>query len=333
MKRILSLILVIIMLVSAIPAAYAADYTSGTQVVYEAAGSESYTITVPALLNPGQSGTVTLSGTWANNRVVTVTADTTVTLTNNILSTDIKTLNIDFTDDNDVYGISEVGNNTHTQTFTQQISVANIENALFGTWSGKFNYYVETSDAPTHAQLAPGLYDENDVMLASWDELINDYGFDVETDFSSNAYRTDKTMINNYVYFDELTNGTKLIVGNVSKIGNNAMSYCNKLKVVVLPEGVVSIGTSAFQDMMSCTNVYLPESLERIENSAFWDNELLMIEIPAGIKYVSGGAFEGVEDYFYINFNGTIEQWENIYAFTTNTYNISVICNDGTTII
>lgn len=120
-------------------------YSHGTQVIYEATGSESYTITVPAVLAPGGEGTVTLSGTWADNRIVTVTADKTVTLTNSILASDTKILDIDFTDEDGVYGISEKGNNTEAQTFTQQISVAEVDNALFGTWSGKFNYNVEVT--------------------------------------------------------------------------------------------------------------------------------------------------------------------------------------------
>lgn len=193
MKKILSMMLVIMMLISAIPTAYAgwgcafncegadiadcnkcdgiqctvcghcslcADtndchckncdpnhYSHGTQVVYEATGTESYTITVPALLTPGAEGTVTLNGVWADNRIITVTADATVTLSNSIWSADQKILDIDFTDGNGVYGISKRGNNTQSQTFTQQISVANIENALFGVWSGRFNYNVALSDA------------------------------------------------------------------------------------------------------------------------------------------------------------------------------------------
>lgn len=183
MKRIFSLILAIVMLASAFPAAHAAiwtgcqncenpltlcpdcnldtycpdcdicescgyetpdnntnDHTAGTLVVFEADSSESYTITVPAKLAPGQTGTVTLAGTWANNRVVTVTADENVTLSNSILESDTKTLKVTFD------GISETGDNTKTLSFTEDVAVANISNALFGTWSGKFNYNVSVAD-------------------------------------------------------------------------------------------------------------------------------------------------------------------------------------------
>ena len=141
MKKAISFVLAALMLVSAVPTALATnDYTQGTQVVYTATGSESYTITVPASLNPGQSGTVTLDGYWPDSKTVTVTAEKTVTLKNSIKAADTKTLNVTF------LGISEAGSNTSKQTFTEPVSVEGISNALFGTWSGKFNYNVDSTE-------------------------------------------------------------------------------------------------------------------------------------------------------------------------------------------
>lgn len=151
MKKVFSLLLAVLMLVSALPVAYAAgtnDYTAGTAVVYTAANNEDYSITVPASLAPGSSGTVTLAGTWAPNTTISVTADTSVKLTNSINANDQKTLAVKFN------GISEAGSNTSSQTFTAPVSVDPIENAIFGTWDGHFYYYVGTktqvsTDAPT----------------------------------------------------------------------------------------------------------------------------------------------------------------------------------------
>ena len=140
MKKIISFVLAALLLVSAVPMAHATnDYTAGTKVEYTAANNEAYTITVPAQLAPGGSGTVTLQGTWADNRIITVTAEPTVTLTNSIKAEDQKVLNVNFD------GISEAGSNTSKQTFTEPVSVEGISNALFGTWSGKFNYNVDST--------------------------------------------------------------------------------------------------------------------------------------------------------------------------------------------
>ena len=138
MKKILSLLLVGVMALSMIPTALATtDYTNGTQVKYEGQGAAQYTITVPAQLAPEGSGTVTLSGTWASDCKVKVTADTSVELTNSINAKDKKTLTVSFD------GIEKYGDNTAVVTATEAVSVGAIDNALFGTWTGKFNYNVE----------------------------------------------------------------------------------------------------------------------------------------------------------------------------------------------
>lgn len=143
MKKIISLLLAVMLVISAVPMAYAADtqdYSLGTAVKYTAANNENYTITVPAKLAPGQGGTVTLDGFWASNTVVTVTAEENVVLTNSINANDKKTLDVYFD------GISEAGDNNGKQTFTAPVSVADIEAALFGTWNGQFNYTVGRSE-------------------------------------------------------------------------------------------------------------------------------------------------------------------------------------------
>ena len=183
MKKAISFVLAALMLVSAVPTALATnDYTQGTQVVYTATGSESYTITVPAQLAPGGNGTVTLQGTWADNRIITVTAEPTVTLTNSIKAEDQKVLNVHFD------GISEAGSNIGSQTFTEGVSVDDITNALFGTWSGKFNYNVDVTDTFT-AETASGTYVfANDVSPSQHDLSIK-LSSDTVTDFSNTTVK------------------------------------------------------------------------------------------------------------------------------------------------
>ena len=160
MKKIVSLVLAGIMTISSIPCALAAsvqDYEQGTLVEFVAENNENYTITVPAVLVPGQTGgSVTLAGQWADNRVVIVTADETVTLVNSINSANTKVLNIEFN------GISKAGNNKAPQSFTEPIDVADIENALFGTWSGVFEYQAEIVDNESPIEKCPdGCYDDD----------------------------------------------------------------------------------------------------------------------------------------------------------------------------
>ena len=150
------------MVVSMVPTVFATtNYTNGTDVEYDAAdddtigdingdgqpdNTEYYTVTVPALMAPGTSGNVVAQGTWASNRKLVVNADDDVTLTNSINAADQKVLDVTFP------GIELAGSNTAAVTDTKVVSVADIDNALFGTWSGTFYYEVEMVDAAS-AQL------------------------------------------------------------------------------------------------------------------------------------------------------------------------------------
>ena len=103
----------------------------------------------------------------------------------------------------------------------------------------------------------PGLYDENDVLLYSWDVLVNDYGFNVEKDYDDTTNSPGEILKTN----NDLKNGTKLIVPEgVSKIGKQAFVYVPNLKSIILPESIISIGDYAFSE---CTSLraQVPDSV------------------------------------------------------------------------
>lgn len=161
MKKLISLGLVGVMALSMIPTTMAivlqpeetptTNYTNGTQVQYNAEAdndgdgqpdhSESWTVTVPALLAPGETGTVKASGTWASNRKLVVTSEQEVYIQNSINQADYKNLDVTFN------GIELLGDNTKSVMKEESVGIENITNALFGTWSGTFYYDVELMDA------------------------------------------------------------------------------------------------------------------------------------------------------------------------------------------
>ena len=145
MKRFFSFLLVTLLLLYSpiIQVAYAEGVTTsdrGTQIVCKGSGSESYFVTVPALLNPGSSGTVTLEGTWSSRRVVSVSSDTNVILTNVTNESQQKDLAVHFP------GIISVGNDLVSQKIEQTVTVDEITGALFSKWVGRFHYYVDVTD-------------------------------------------------------------------------------------------------------------------------------------------------------------------------------------------
>ena len=354
MKRILSAFLAVVMILAAIPISYATtSHTNGTKVQYVGQGQESYFITVPATLKPGGSGTVTLKGTWANNRIVNVSADETVTLTNNIDNSNEKVLNVNFA------GMSYRGNNTVEQTFTEGVSVDSITNALFGVWSGKFNYNVSIESAA--AEVLDGLFDSNGVQLASYDELVNTYNLSLFFD-SHNAIDSSTQTIGYLLdTYPELSTGTKLVVGEgVTEMENYSLSTGLALTEVILPSTLKRIGHFSFN--VSAEEIILPEGLEyvgyytfvecdnlktlTIPNSVTETRECMIagcdsleslylgdnieylqyytatdcialkeITIGANTKYIDYSAFYGCPNVEKVYFNGTVEEWNNIELY------------------
>lgn len=213
MKKILSLTLAVLMVVSMIPTAFAADvdYKNGTEVEYTGTRSTveddgsvthnaEYTITVPAKLAPGGSGTVTLEGYWPSDATVKVTAEEKVEVVNDINSADKKELAVTFA------SIEKAGSNTAIVTASAPVSVANIENALFGKWAGKFNYNVEyngaaggsgnTGDSGTTEPSDPDTGDEGEATLLTFKITGSDTEYQFEEDmtwetWAESEYNTD----------------------------------------------------------------------------------------------------------------------------------------------
>lgn len=317
MKKVFSLLLAVLMLVSALPVAYAADtndHSQGTQVVFEAANSESYTITVPASLKPGQGGTVTLAGEWPDNKTISVTADKTVTLTNSIKAADTKTLDVNFD------GISETGSNIEAQTFTAPVSVDPIENAIFGIWDGHFNYYV-TSNTEEPAVIGSATFGDGVTLTVSelgLEENAVKYGY-CEMDFSKDFY---------FSYCSSL-------VSAIVPTGARTVYFqgCENLVSVVLPSDMTKIDSSAFWDCSSLTSIEIPDNVTIIDDGAFCGAAIEHITIPANVTYIGYTSFFNCTALRSINFDGTVEQWNAIEFgedWNKDVPATKVVCSDGT---
>lgn len=119
--------------------------SNGTQVSYDADDKDGdgqldnleYTITVPAKLAPGGSGTVTLQGMWPSDATIKVAADRKVVLKNTLNENKTKILDVLFTP------MEHLGDDEVRKTYKETVSVSDIENAIFSTWNGIFYYDVE----------------------------------------------------------------------------------------------------------------------------------------------------------------------------------------------
>ena len=78
-------------------------------------------------------------------------------------------------------------------------------------------------------------------------------------------------------------------------------SYMNKIKTIVIEEGVTSIGNYAFYYLQALTSISIPNSVTRIGYSALRENcNLTEITIPEGVKSIESDLPERVKT---VNFN------------------------------
>ena len=126
-----------------------------------------------------------------------------------------------------------------------------------------------------------GLYDANDNLLASWDELI--YIYDMQTAKSSPSvgHTTADTVFSENI---NLSAGTKLVIDAsigdfpnpiisiddfIGTIDHHMFAYCDNLTSVVIAEGVKAIYSNAFLRCNNLTSVTIPASVTTIGAQAF----------------------------------------------------------------
>ena len=143
-----------------------------------------------------------------------------------------------------------------------------------------FSFYPSefTSDIPT------GKYT---VVVSYNDNVSYRKSFYIEIDFTSKPIYS----------FDEAT-GTLTISGNTgdfhysSNIAPWITEYGEKIKKVVIEEGVTKLGKYAFYELKNLTEVQLSNSLESIGYSVFYGCEnLTTLDLPVNLKYVYDLAF------------------------------------------
>ena len=120
------------------------------------------------------------------------------------------------------------------------------------------DYKMDLVDSNECIILDPGLYDEDDVLLASWDELI-EAGLDVENGMNE--------------LLQEYVSSYKLVIDvSVTSIGDNAFDACWGLMSIIIPNSVIGIGGNAFAGCTGLTSITIPRSVTTIGENAFVDS-------------------------------------------------------------
>ena len=95
------------------------------------------------------------------------------------------------------------------------------------------------------------------------------------------------------VRYNEEAGVTKVVIPDgVVHIGNSAFSDCESLTNVTIPNGVTSIGNWAFGYCSSLTNIVLPNGVTSVGHSAFRECcSMVSIELPASVTSIGDEAF------------------------------------------
>lgn len=188
------------------------DASAGTDIVLKGNYTEAeYSVTVPAVMSPGDSSTVTATGHWNSDQILKVTAPNSVTLTYGTQS-----FNIGITFD----GIERTGSDIDEITETASISVES-KTVMFGTWTGVLEYHVELIDTIITFTVEDNgvfhTYQAKDGM--TWTEWIDsDYNTDGMLFMHEKGYYP--TTVNNQVLsmaeIGATVSGTEKIIANHS---------------------------------------------------------------------------------------------------------------------
>ena len=297
MKKIVSLLLSLSMLLSMVVLQVSAateaggNWNGGTQVAYNAEdpdgdgvldNTEAYTVTVPAQLAPGTSGEVVLAGTWASDRMVTVTADEEVVLENSINPDNTKTLEITFAT------IEQIGDNEFAIEVKEDVSVADIEKAIFGIWGGVFEYQVEAADV-------------------AQDSEKNEYGF-----YYNVPYVGDTSSGSAFVFYDDGTliefKGTKILI----RVQSDELITNNQFVSTYTCDGLTATSASGTvftfdENGESFVHKDIVYTMDGIEHGVYFDD---VYSNPDYGTYV----FYSDETIIYTDADGEITDYTGYYA-------------------
>lgn len=123
-------------------------------------------------------------------------------------------------------------------------------------------------------------------------------------DESGALYNKDQTVLIQYLCTRQ---GSYVIPGGVTSIGNGAFYYCSGLTEVSIPDSVLSIGNSAFYRCSGLTSVTFPQGVTSIGSEAFAScSGLTSVAIPQSVTSVGDGAFSCCKNLISASFSGGI---------------------------
>ena len=243
------------------------------------------------------SGDLTLDG-------VTVSGNETGVNVNEDGSADIQNSTIT----NNSIGLFFAPESTVTFTGNQNVVTNNTNKNISG--DGKVNFKLGEATYQVDADAAETLLAGKDSVAAhgttkngsSWILVKN--GTVLYTGTGNNNKQLTSTIVNEVLKAAAGADGERVVTG------------------FVIPEGVTSIGRSAFMDKATLKSISIPESVTSIETYAFWNcKSLESITIPENVTSCSSQLFGGCTALNHVELLGSFAIGSNMFNSLSGSYN------------
>ena len=125
------------------------------------------------------------------------------------------------------------------------------------------------------------------------DSKLTDYMFRGHS--SLRSVKLPKEMIGDmgsYVFYNCIRLKNVVLPEGITSIGDRSFSYSSELQSIVIPNGVTIIGEYAFQ-VTNLKSIVLPPNLTNIGSYAFVNSNLTEVRLPASLKSIGSSAFSG----------------------------------------
>ena len=145
----------------------------------------------------------------------------------------------------------------------------------------------------------PGLYDEDNKILATWDELITIYNLNISKDYNPSEIYSDSGSLYYILNNNEnLKKSRTLIISKeVTRIGNFAFRGCWKITNIIFEKNsnLLSIGEFAFQ-WCGIKSIIIPKNVMNIDKYIFCGDDIEKINVEKGnIFYEDRGSNSIIE--------------------------------------
>lgn len=127
------------------------------------------------------------------------------------------------------------------------------------------------------------------------------------------------TTLSNRLFYECASLVEVKLPADLNSIGNYAFAYCSKLDDINIPKTVTSIGESAFTECYALLNVKIPNGVTQISDHLFYGcSSLQSVILPETLTSIGIYAFFNCRHLTDVFYYGSEEQWQNISVSSNN---------------